>query len=110
MEGVVVAVEAVEECCLFGCLKGDGGIGGFVLGGWEILCSRSFWTAPSALAYEECGADGASVADACDGVDDVLLGFYDGAGLAFVVDAEDLGAQLEGTAGGGGGEGFEELD
>jgi hypothetical protein len=43
-------------------------------------------------------------------VDDELLGLDNGAGLALVVDAEDLGAELEFASLRGDGEGLEELD
>jgi hypothetical protein len=43
-------------------------------------------------------------------VDEVGLGVDDGAGLALVIDAEDLCAGLELAAFRGGGEGLEELD
>jgi hypothetical protein len=75
-----------------------------------VYCRRTLGPSPSALADEEARADGAGVDFSRVLVDDGLLGLDDGAGLALVVDAQDFGAEFEGAALRGGGEGFEELE
>lgn len=85
-------------------------VGLLALGRREVLRRRSLGTAPVALRDEEGRTYDAGVHLTRLGVDEIGLGFDDGAGTALIVDAEDLGARLEGAAFGGGGEGLVEFD
>lgn len=79
--------------------------------GWgEVDGCRALGTAPTALADVERGAHHAGVDLARLFVDDERLAVDDRAGLALVVDAEDLVADLELPALGRGGQWLEELD
>lgn len=108
VEGVIVAIEAVEESGTQVRLVLNNGIRLPVLRRREVLRGRALGTAPAALADVESAADDAVIDLARLGVDEVGLYVDDGSGLALVVDAEDLGADLEAAALGGGGEGLEE--
>lgn len=110
MQGVVVAVEAVEEGGAGARLVLEGDVRILALGRGEVLRGGALGPAPVALADVKGAADDAGVGVAGGGVDEVGLDLDDGAGAALVVDAEDGGADLEAAVLGGGGEGLEEGD
>lgn len=110
VEGVVVAIEAVEDGRLLGRLVLELDVGGLALGRGEVLGRGTFGASPVALADIEAAADGAGVDLAGTGVYQISLRLHDCAGSALVVDAEHLGPDLELLAFGGGGEGLQELD
>lgn len=108
VQRVVVAVQPVQMRRLGARLVLVHSIGLLALGGREVLRLGALGAAPAALADEEGGARDFGVRLAARGVDEVHLRLHDGAGLAFVVDAEDAAAQLEAAAFRGGRDGFEE--
>lgn len=110
MEGIVVAIESVQQRGFVGGLVLKHQVGLLALGRGEVDGGRALGTAPVALANVEGRGGNASVGLVLLGVDEVGLGLDDGPGLALVVDTEDLGADLKFPAGGGGREGLEELE
>lgn len=74
----------------------------------EVLRRRPFGTSPVSLSNKKRTPNSCRIALARLLIHDVLLGLDDRARLALVVDADDFAAQLEGAAGGGGGEGLQE--
>jgi hypothetical protein len=107
---VIVSIQPVQQRRLAVCLVLKHGVGLFALGRGVVDGGRALGTAPVALRDEEGAADGARVDFARGSVDEVGLRLDDGARTALVIDAEDLGADLELTAGAGGRKGLEELD
>lgn len=80
------------------------------LGGRVIDGRGTLGTSPSSLSDEESRADSPRVNFTRVLVDDGLLGLDHGAGLALVVDPQNLGAEFEVSPFGARGQGFEELD
>ncbi len=110
VEGVVIAIEAVDDGCLRGGLVLELDIRRLSLWRREVIGRGTLGAAPVALADVEAAADDAAVDLAGTSVHQVGLGLDNCTGPALVVDAEYLGADLELLAFGGGGEGLEELD
>ena len=107
---VVVAVEAVQQRGLGARVVLQHGIGRLALGRREVLRRRALGAVPVALRDEKAARSDAGVDVAAAGVYEVRLGIEDGAGAAFVVDAEHLGARLERLTGRGRGQLLEKLD
>lgn len=110
VEGVVIAVETVEDRRHVGRLVLELDVGGLALRGRVVLGRGALGAAPVALADVEAAGEGAGVDLASAGVYEVILGLDDGAGPTLVVDAEHLAPELELLAFGGGRERLQELD
>ena len=110
VQGVVVAIEAVEESGLVGGLIDEDGVRLLALGRGVIGGRGALGAVPAALADEEGAGGDAGVDVAVADIDEVGLDIDDTARLALVVDAQDLGADFELLALGGGGEGLEEFN
>ncbi|CAN8098661.1 unnamed protein product [Discula destructiva] len=110
VQGVVVAVQSVQQRRLARRLVLECHVRCLRFRRREVLRGGALGSTPVALPYEEGAANGARVdiAGAC--VDQILLDLQDGARPALVVDAEDLGADLESAALRGSGQGLQELD
>lgn len=89
-------------------LVSDNGIWCLVLGWWVVDGRWALWSSPVALSNEEGTSDPSGVYLSAWDLDQFLLSLYDGAGLALVIDTEDLRADLEFLASRGGGERLEE--
>jgi hypothetical protein len=74
----------------------------------EILSSRSLRTTPISLPNIERTSYSSSIALSRSFIHNILLCFNYTARFSFIVDANDFGAELEGSACGGGREWFEE--
>lgn len=107
---VVVAVQAVQERRLLGGLVFQHGVGLLALGRGVVLGRGTLGAAPVALADEEGASRDARVDLAGSDLDEVRLGLDDRARATLVVDAEDLGTDLELVASRGSGQRLEELD
>lgn len=110
VEGVVVAIEAVEDGRLLGRLVLELDVGGLALGRGEVLGRGALGASPVALADVEAAADGACVDLTGASVHQVILRLDNRSGSALVVDAKHLAPNLELLALGCGGEGLQELD
>ena len=110
VEGVVVAVEAVQDGGLGSGLVLENDIGLLVLGRGEVLGGGALGTAPVALVDVEGGGVDARVNLVGGGIYDVGLGLDNGAGAALVINTGNLGPRLELLALRGGGKLLEELD
>jgi len=108
VQRVIVAVEPVQQRRELGGLVLVHSVRLAPRGRRVVLCFWSFGPAPVALAHEKPLAHGPAVDFVCGAVDECLLGLDDGARRAFVVDAEDAGADLVCAVGGGRGERFVE--
>ncbi len=109
VERVVVAVEAVEERRLGRRLVVQHGVGLLVLGRRVADRGRALGAVPVALADEEGARVDARVDIVVVRVDQLRLDVEHGAGLALVVDADDLGPGLKVAAGRGCGQRLQEL-
>jgi hypothetical protein len=74
----------------------------------EILSSRSLRTTPISLPNKERTSYSSSIALSRSFINNILLCFNYTTGFSFIVDADDFGAELEGSACGGGREWFQE--
>jgi hypothetical protein len=78
---------------------------------WGIVHSRwALWSTPVALPNKECTSNHLHVTLTSRLVHNILLCFYNSSCLSLVVYTENFGAQLEGLAGGRGGERLEKGD
>lgn len=110
MQRVVIAVQAIQESRLLGRLVLQHKVRLLVLGWREVHRLGALGSAPSALRdIEGAGAD-ARVDLAIAHINQVGLGVNHTAGLALVVNSNDLCSELELLARRGCGEGLEELD
>lgn len=86
----------------------DYGIRRLALRRREALCSWAFGAAPVALSNVECTSNDPGIDVSCSLVDDLLFDLNYTSCFTLVVYADDLGAELEGLAGGRGRQGLEE--
>ena len=107
---VVVTVQAVQESGLWEGLVGDNSIWLLVLWWWVVDRGWALWSTPVTLADEESRADGAGIDLPGLGINQLLLGVDNGTGLALVVDADNLVAELELASRRGWWEWLQELD
>lgn len=110
VERVVVAVKAVQQSRLLGDLVLQDHIRLLVLGRREVLGRRALRSSPVALSDVEAAAGDARVDIAIASVNQRRLGLNDGTGTALVVDAENLGSNLELLASGCGRDSLDKLD
>jgi hypothetical protein len=110
VERVIVAIQPVQQRSLAVGLVLEHDVGLLALGRGEVDRRGALGTAPVALGDEEGAAHGAGVDISGRGVDEVGLGLDDGARAAFVVDSQDLCADLELATCGCRRKGLEELD
>lgn len=109
VEGVVVAIQAVEQSSLVCGLLLQDNIGLLILGRREVDSRRALGTVPVTLGNVERAAYDSAVDIAAGCLDEIRLCFDNATGAALVVDTKDLCADLKVLALGGCGETLEEL-